>query len=62
MTHEGQLVISVTDAETKKKWSQCRELVAEELDVDPDELTRWEVLRELTEAYSGGESLGKWRE
>jgi len=62
MTHDGQLVISVTDEATKERWEECVQIAADELGKDPEDVARWEVLRELTEAYSGGDPLGEWCE
>jgi len=36
--------------------------VSVEREVDVDDLARWEVARELAEAYTGGDALGGWRD
>lgn len=47
---------------TAERWEEARAVVAAELGKDPDQLSRWEIVRELTEAYTGGEPLGGWRD
>lgn len=54
--------IGVRDRDTIRRFEEVKPLVADELGVDPDELHRWQVVREAIEAYSGGDALGRWRD
>jgi len=56
------VAVQIRDEEHKEVWWQVEELVADTLNVDREELTRQEIARELSEAYAGGDSLGRWRE
>jgi len=48
--------------ETEQRWHELREAVASELGVQAGKLSKWEILREASEAYCGGDSLGAWRD
>jgi hypothetical protein len=56
------VAVQIRDEEHKEAWWQVEQLVADTLNVDREELTRQEIAREICEAYTGGESLGRWRE
>jgi len=56
------VAVQIRDEEHKEAWWQVEQLVADTLDVDRGELSRQEIARELSEAYAGGDSLGRWRE
>lgn len=45
--------------DTVEAFEEASDVVAEELGED---VARWEVVRELSEAYLGRDALGKWRE
>jgi len=44
---------------TKPRFEQVKEVVAEELGKKP---TNADVVEEITEAYLGGDSLGRWQD
>lgn len=48
--------------ETAKRFQQARDLAARELGADPSDLSKWEILRELSESYVGLDGAGQWRE
>lgn len=56
-----QIQIALYDDETAQRWEEAERAVAQELGVEPDDLARQDVARELVEAYLGGEPLGRWR-
>lgn len=58
----SQTVIGLSREADKEVWQEAEKAVAETLDVEPDELSRTEVCRELAEAYTGKQPLGRWRE
>jgi antitoxin component HigA of HigAB toxin-antitoxin module len=56
------VAVQIRDEEHKEAWWQVEQLVADTLNVNKEELTRQEIARELAEAYTGGDSLGRWQE
>lgn len=58
----GLLNIQLRDSESQQVWQQAEQAVAQSLGVDPDSLSRAEVARELAEAYTGQNPLGRWQE
>mgnify|MGYP000209175638 CR=1 FL=1 len=45
----------------RRAWEQAESVVARELGIDPDDLTRAEAARELCEAYCGNNACGQWK-
>jgi len=58
----GLLNVQIKEDEHQQAWRAAEQAVAETLDEDPENLSRQEIARELSEAYAGGDSLGRWRE
>jgi hypothetical protein len=60
MSYE-QIHLGRSDGDTAKRYREAKQVVAEELDEGVEDLTEKAVVRELVEAYLGGDALGRWR-
>jgi hypothetical protein len=59
---DGQVYIGISRERDKRAFERAKREVADTLDADPEDVSQVAVMRELAEAYTGGDSLGRWRE
>jgi hypothetical protein len=60
-TRTGLLNVQIKEKEHQQAWRAAEQAVAETLDEDPENLTRQEIARELSEAYCGRDACGRWK-